>query len=66
MTGLTEMILAHEERKQTGGKKKGKKAPGPEDLLELTDGVKNLAKKKRQQSILKEICAKFEAADIDF
>jgi hypothetical protein len=62
------MILAHAEAKLNvgGTKKKSKrKAPGPDDLLQLDDGVKNREKKKRQQTILKEICDKFEAADID-
>ena len=65
---VSELILAHQEAKndKSGGKKKSKKkAPGPDELLQIDDGVKNREKKKRQQTILKEICDKFEAADIE-
>ena len=66
---LSKMILAHTESKTAvagGKKKKGKKkAPGPDDLLQLNDGVKNREKKKRQQGLLQEICEKFDAADIE-
>ena len=60
----SKMIVAHESVGKAD--KKGRmKHPGPDKLLQLNDGVKNREKKEEKQRILKEICDKFEAADID-
>ena len=52
-------IVKNHERNPTA-----KKYPGPEKLLLVSDGVKDRKKKMAQQQVLKEIVAKFAAAEI--
>ena len=59
---ITEHLAGARPGRQHGGR--GKPAPGPADLLRLSDGVRDRRRKEAQQRTLSELCRKFEQSGL--